>query len=90
MNQTDLYKVLGVDKQHLQVFLRKYREFLKTLIPIEQQLLTRSTPTVEMALKYFTPDVTAEELTELFQEEGHRSVPPVICCVPPQPPDPKC
>jgi hypothetical protein len=82
MEHSDLYKLLGVDEQELQDFLRKYREFLKTLPEKQRHLLTRSTPTVAMAMKYFSPDVTEAELTDLFQEEGHRRVPPIICCVP--------
>ena len=80
MNRDEMLKELGVTSKELHDFLGKFSAFLATLDTKEKAMMHRALPTLHQVLKAFGPDVTAEELLELFG--GDAEHPPAFLAPP--------
>ena len=80
MNREEMLKKLGLSSEELDDFVRKYHHFLGTLDPAQRDMITRSLPTVDQAMKAFGPELKADELIKLFH--GSKQIPIVACMFP--------
>lgn len=66
MTRNELLARMGLTEKQLMELLHKFRHFYKSLDPKQKSVVKHSLPTLEAAAKSFGPDVTVDDLHELF------------------------
>lgn len=70
MDREALLRNLGLDNDDLQDLLRKFVRFQSELKPAQLEVVLRSLPNIDQAIKSLGP--TAEDLNELFRLDPDR------------------
>lgn len=70
MSRDEMLNRLGLSDADLTDLLTQYNDFVGKLKPGQQAVIKRSLPTVQEATQSFGPDVTADDMQELFDPNG--------------------